>query len=141
MRTFYTLILFATLTVFACTDTYAQRIEYAYDEAGNRISRKKEIVLAKSAESPAAVLTEELAERTIKIYPNPTEGNLKVEISDFDKCQSVNLNIYNMQGQVILKRKMESSVCDLNISGRPDGLYVLQINIDGENTSWKIIKK
>jgi hypothetical protein len=141
MRTFYTLILFATLTVFACADTYGQRIEYAYDASGNRITRKKEIVLTKSAESPAPILTEELAERTIKIYPNPTEGNLKVEISDFDKCQSVNLTIYNMQGQVILKRKMESSVADLDISGKPNGLYVLQINIDGANTSWKIIKK
>jgi hypothetical protein len=129
------------LAVFAYTDAYAQRIEYAYDASGNRITRKKEIVLTKSSESPATVFTEELAERAIKIYPNPTEGHLKVEISDFDKCQSISLNIYNMQGQVILKRKMESSVCDLDISGRPNGLYVLQINIDGENTSWKIIKK
>jgi hypothetical protein len=129
------------LIVSVCTDAYAQRIEYTYDASGNRISRKKEIVLTKSAESPATVFTEELAERTIKIYPNPTEGHLKVEISDFEACQSVNLSIYNMQGQVVIKRKMESSVYDLDISGRPNGLYVLQINIDGENTSWKIIKK
>jgi hypothetical protein len=81
------------LAVFSCTDAYAQRIEYAYDEAGNRISRKKEIVLTKSAESPATIFTQELAKRTIKIYPNPTEGHLKVEISDFDQCQSVNLTI------------------------------------------------
>lgn len=141
MRIYYTLILLAMLAVFSCTDSYAQRIEYSYDASGNRISRKKEIVLTKSAVIPATIFTEELAERTIKIYPNPTEGHLKVEISDFDKCQSVSLSIYNIQGQLVLKRRMESSVCDLDISGRPNGLYVLQINIDGENTSWKIIKK
>ncbi|MDR2005444.1 MAG: T9SS type A sorting domain-containing protein, partial [Prevotella sp.] len=121
MRIQYTLILLSMLIVSVCTDAYAQRIEYTYDASGNRISRKKEIVLTKSAESPATVFTEELAERTIKIYPNPTEGHLKVEISDFEACQSVNLSIYNMQGQVVIKRKMESSVCDLDISGRPNG--------------------
>lgn len=141
MRKYYALILLSMLAVFACVDTYAQRIEYSYDASGNRISRKKEIVLTKSAESPATVFSEELAERTIKIYPNPTEGHLKVEITDFDQCEAVSLSLYNIQGQVVLKRRMESSVCDLDISGRPNGLYVLQINIDGENTSWKIIKK
>lgn len=118
----------------------AQKIQYVYDNAGNRV--KREIVLTKSAaETQPAVFTEELAKRTIKIYPNPTEGQLKVEVPAFEESNSVNLTIVNMQGQVVLRKKMNSVVADLDISSKPNGIYILQINIDGENSSWKIIKK
>lgn len=119
---------------------YGQKVQYAYDASGNRV--KREIVLTKSvAETQPVVFIEELAKRTIKVYPNPTEGQLKVEVSDFEKSKSVNLTIVNMQGQVVLRKKMSSATEDLDISGKAVGLYILQINIDGENSSWKIIKK
>jgi YD repeat-containing protein len=119
----------------------AQKIQYAYDDAGNRV--KKEIALAtkSSAEAQPSVFTEELAERTIRIYPNPTEGWLKVEVSDFEECKSADLSIVNMQGQVVLRKKMNSAISDLDISSKANGLYILLIRIDGENSSWKIIKK
>lgn len=115
-------------------------VKYTYDASGNRV--KREIVLTKSAvETRSDFFTEELAKRTIKIYPNPTEGQLKVEVSDFEECKSVGLTVVNMQGQIVLKKKMNSATDDLDMSGEASGLYILQINIDGENSSWKIIKK
>ncbi|MDR1090410.1 MAG: T9SS type A sorting domain-containing protein [Prevotella sp.] len=133
-------ILFSLLFIVLSGTMNAQKIQYAYDAAGNRI--KREIVLTKSAsETESSFFTEELAQRTIKIYPNPTEGQLKVEVSDFEDCKSVNLTIVNMQGQVVLRKKMNSATDDLDISGKASGLYVLRINIDGEYSSWKIIKK
>ncbi len=115
-------------------------VKYTYDASGNRV--KREIVLTKSAvETRSDLFTEELANRTIKIYPNPTEGQLKVEVSDFEGSKSVGLTIVNMQGQIVLKKKMNSATEELDMSGEASGLYILQINIDGENSSWKIIKK
>jgi len=62
----------------------AQTISYAYDNAGNRISRT--ILLStspqgvKKAEDP--VLVEyQIGERKITVYPNPTKGKLAVEIT------------------------------------------------------------
>lgn len=115
-------------------------VKYTYDASGNRV--KREIVLTKSTVATRSdFFTEELAKRTIKIYPNPTEGQLKVEVSDFEECKSVGLTVVNMQGQIVLKKKMSSATDDLDMSGEASGLYILQINIDGENSSWKIIKK
>lgn len=115
-------------------------VKFTYDASGNRT--KREIVLTKSAVATKLdILTEELAKRTIKIYPNPTEGQLKVEVSDFDECKSVGLIIVNMQGQIVLRKKMSSATEELDVSSEANGLYTLQINIDGEKSSWKIIKK
>jgi hypothetical protein len=119
----------------------AQKIRYSYDATGNRIMREMPLYEKSAVDTVPRVFTEELAKRTVNIYPNPTGGQLKVEVSDFEKCKSGNFTIVNMQGQVILRKKMNSAISDLDLNNRANGVYILQINIDDENSSWKIIKK
>lgn len=120
------------------------KVSYAYDAAGNRV--KREIVLATksmvlSDEDKSAFFTEEVAKRDIKIYPNPTYGQLVVEISDIDGVKSGTIIIVNINGQQVLKKKIDSTYIDLDISNKQTGIYILIVEIDGEKTTWKIIKK
>lgn len=120
------------------------KVSYAYDDAGNRV--KREIVLAAkskalSDEDKNTFFTEEVAKRDIKIYPNPTFGQLAVEISDIDGIKSGTITIVTLNGQHVLKKKIDSTHIDLNISNNQAGIYILIVEIDREKTTWKIIKK
>lgn len=117
-------------------------IRFAYDASGNRIERT--IVLSRSATKSASpeILTDHVAERSIKIYPNPTQGHLKVEIANTEDIKDCIITIHTMAtGQQVYRKKANFPVSDIDISGRPSGIYIMRINIDGKYTSWKIIKQ
>jgi YD repeat-containing protein len=124
----------------------AQNVSYRYDDAGNRTERV--IVLSSLSSpspslSPASVteLEDMIAGRKIKIYPNPTEGMLAVEIADFTKESKVEYLITDMSGKTISRKKADSSYTTLDLTRQRSGIYILRISINGENTNWKIIKK
>lgn len=136
------------LIIFLCIISFVSiqaqnKISYAYDVAGNRV--KREIVLAtKSAVAPteAEVFTDRIAERNIKIYPNPTQGQLKVEFGNTEGIKNCTITISAMNtGKQVKKQKAIFPVTDIDISNQPFGVYIMLIDIDGEYTSWKIIKK
>lgn len=119
------------------------KIKYSYDDAGNRI--KREIVLSslKSAISSDQITSfiEEVADQKIIIYPNPTKGQLTIEITDPENTVTGNLTIFNLRGQVIAKEQISSTRTSIDISTEPRGAYILHININEETSAWKIIKE
>ena len=120
-------------------------IAYRYDAAGNRISRT--IVLspisaqAPSEEKPPVVYSEVFADIQLKIYPNPTDGLVKVEIYNLPEGETAQIWVYAMSGQLLTSFKDVSKAVDINISGQPAGVYVMRIVSGKFRTEWKIIKK
>lgn len=117
-------------------------ILYSYDADGNRI--KREIILAKLSSTliQPEILQDKVAERNIKIYPNPTYGQLSVEFDKVDDIKNCTITINSMNtGEQILRKKGVFPVTDIDISNQPFGIYTMLIDIDGEYTSWKILKK
>lgn len=133
-------ILIFLLLIIPLSIAGQNKLKYTYDAAGNRI--KKEILLTstRSEEVSTTVFTEEFSKNVVKIYPNPTQGQLAVEISDAEKAKSANLTIFNLQGKIVTKAIVISNITNLDISSEPSGVYILQINIDGTLSSWRIIK-
>ena len=114
-------------------------LTYSYDAAGNRICR--EIVLSRSIETPQEPITEKIAEKQIKIYPNPTHGLLKVEIDGWEQSDNCTMVVYNQGGVQVETVKVSSPITEMDLSRSSNGLYILLISINENNTSWKIIKK
>lgn len=123
------------------------KIAYVYDAAGNRV--KREIVMQapkakgeqRSFESEEQMFSDMLYDYSVNIYPNPTEGTLKISIlglKDTDKCL---LEVYTMQGAQIISERIKTDNIGINISSRPAGIYLLRIIINDKSTTWKIIKK
>lgn len=137
------LLIFTLLFVSFISMQAQNTIKYTYDAAGNRV--KREIVLAtKSAIAPteAEVFTDQVAEREIKIYPNPTYGQLKVAFGNTEGIKKCTITISAMNtGKQIKKIKATFPETDIDISNQPFGIYIMLIDIDGEYTSWKIMKK
>ncbi|MDL2224432.1 T9SS type A sorting domain-containing protein [Bacteroidales bacterium OttesenSCG-928-M06] len=137
------LLLFFSL-LFSFT-IQAQRVEFTYDEAGNRISGKTISMLRADTgqETPSEDMTsfsEILAEHEIRIYPNPTKGLLKVEVDNLQDTKKVSLRLYGMGGNVVITRDGVASPVELDITSQPDGIYILRIVIGEHESEWKIIK-
>ena len=130
------------------TEGYAQSktYMYSYDQAGNRISRI--IDLTKTAaiatdstgqKEQAEVVEDYLDEQKIRIYPNPTDGILTVELPSTLE-QTVRYRLYNMNGQLLLDTRSQDTMTEFDISGYPSGFYLLQIMAGHQSVTWKIIK-
>ncbi len=133
--------LLVTVSCFSQTKVY----RYTYDNSGNRETRK--YIQLKSAEiASTSSETQTLQEfedlvsgQEIKIYPNPTQGMLNVEIPDLTET-GARLVVFNSQGQLIKDIKVNSNLSDVNLSNHPSGMYILKIIIGQETSEWKILK-
>lgn len=124
-------------------------IRFAYDALGNRV--KREIVLQNSDVAKRNLSSEEkkednfysdmLSEKQIRIWPNPTEGHLKVEIQGLAPEEKASLRITSMSGAVVNIKETTSPVSELDLSHCTNGIYLLHIATGGQKTTWKIIKK
>ena len=124
-------------------------IRFAYDALGNRV--KQEIVLQNSDVAKRNLSSEEkkedmfyadmLSEKQIRIWPNPTEGHLKVEIQGLAPEEKACLRITSMSGAVVNIKETTSPVSELDLSHCTNGIYLLHIATGGQETTWKIIKK
>ncbi|MCL2511710.1 MAG: T9SS type A sorting domain-containing protein [Bacteroidales bacterium] len=153
------------LCLFVFNNANAQ-VMYGYDDSGNRISR---IILRpiltpppqdsteypiEEQENPVAfvqdtengdeksqeVYTDALSKTPITIYPNPTSGLLTIKISEVPQHSVSNLTLFDMHGRIIIQEQPLSNENNLDIGAQPSGMYIMQITVGEEVTSWKIIK-
>jgi hypothetical protein len=99
-----------------------------------------------SIKNPVAMAREEdenevqNIDNQINVYPNPTDDKFIIELPD---VQNATIDLYNIQGQVLLSQK-EMNVLDANhyeasVTHLPKGIYVLKINLDNQINIQKII--
>ena len=128
--------------------TFVQgKIGYSYDAAGNRV--KREIVMSvpkamtrqQNFASENKSFSDMISDHSIKIYPNPTEGNLRISIPGLKDTDVCFLDVYTIQGMRILTENVTTDNTDINISNQSAGVYLLKITINNTSTTWKIIKK
>ena len=125
-------------------------VEFDYDPAGNRISRtlifdtglrsdqgEEEEALAEDISG----LTDIINECLIRIYPNPTEGLLRIDIESMPAKETAQIMLYSLSGQLILAQRDITASAELNLGGQSRGVYLLHIWIGEEKREWKIIKK
>lgn len=118
-------------------------INYTYDGSGNRTSAER-IINLRQAETDSTgkvkPMLHELTSHRITIYPNPTDGNFSIEIGTPETIEQASITIYSMSGTIIYYDDEPDAVNEIDITSSPDGMYLLIIRIDGENSTWKIIK-
>lgn len=136
------ILLFFMLSTFFAVHAQ-EKMTFSYDAAGNRVSRV--MVLAKSsAKSRQTALTQsyfdEVGGKQVKIYPNSSTGHVLVEILGIGDA-SVFLSVYNTSGMQVFSQSLEEERLDIDLSSQTSGIYVLNILVDGEKQSWKIVKK
>ena len=131
---------FLFFVLFSLSLSAQKKVMYAYDAAGNRI--KKEILFEQSqSKSQVVACSDMLDEKEIKIYPNPTEGELRVEIfNELKKTEGI-VSVHGNNGAMIYTTPIINGSASLDISSCPNGLYILHVKIGDCVSSWKIIKR
>ncbi len=122
----------------------AQTFNYTYDAAGNRIHRQ--MVPLKSPENTTdsteiMPAVEQAGVIAIRVFPNPTAGALRVEITNMPENTRGSLVVWNLQGQELLRIQPLSVSMTADLSRHPAGNYILQIVIGAEKREWEIVKQ
>jgi len=121
-----------------CLILAQNKLNYAYDADGNRIERT--ISMTRSASVTTEFYEEIIAEKNVKIYPNPTKGQLKVEISNTE-INSGSIQVFDMNGRKIIQQKITEITTPIDLSNYSTGTYILKIQLNNESSNWKIIKE
>ena len=88
--------------------------------------------------TPTPVGINELTSATINIYPNPTTGQLFISL---EEVKTGVLRVRNSLGQIVFEDNFEATKeLDISLDG-PSGLYFLQLEVDGEIITKKVVKE
>jgi len=131
---------------FLLSFLHAQRIVYRYDAAGNRTARIIEYnsqpqLAAMQPQEPQHYEDHMFPDKSVVIYPNPTRGQVTVEIQNYDAETVGNISISTVNGRLLQRADISGSHTPLDIGSQPDGMYLFSITIDGQTSTWKILKK
>ena len=151
-----------SLTVFLmlclASNAWCQQAEYKYDAAGNRSQRK--VITLKgntpgkggTTKSTVSVSDEQTGisdasyedlpgERKLMIYPNPTQGLIRIGFQGTGDLKEARLLLFDVHGKLLrqVNRVGPSNILDL--SQYPQGMYILQIIEDRTKSEWKIVKE
>lgn len=102
--------------------------KWAYIDDYNGYVNKVAFVV--KANEPTNVHSLSSIENSIKIYPNPANNIIKVDINDIIKSQIHKLTLYNIQGQIVksvLEPANSNNSYLINVAEITSGIYYLNI--------------
>jgi hypothetical protein len=120
-------------------------ILFAYDNTGNRVER---IIYFSSPrntrnamQEEETAISEELNSNIIRIYPNPTEGILRIEITGYKDETNGTIRLYSSSGNPVYNNSINGTITDIDLTEQVSGIYVLIIAVNNETSTWKIVKE
>ncbi len=90
--------------------------------------------------SNITVLDISCGKSAVKVYPNPANNFLNVNITGTDN-QFYTIQIFNSAGQALLSKTLQNATSQIDISNLASGFYTLTVNNNTGRESIKIIKK
>jgi len=154
-RIFNLISLIIILSIVSILGVNAQNsIAYGYDSNGNRTSRVltvdrsslnsfplNEKELRSSVEEAKAIDTYDDLETSIKIYPNPTKGVLKVLLENYKDPIKGNFQLFDLNGSLLQHGRIDSNETEIYMNKVSNGMYVFRLTINGSVTDYKIVKQ
>ena len=134
-----------TILLLLTARLQAQKVCITYDKAGNRTNRticlKSKEATSDSVSIAKIPITENMGEMVITLYPNPTKGQLKIQITN-KTCETEGvLELYDLSGRLVKVQKTVGESTMLDISRYPLGIYLMRIRACDKVSEWRIIKE
>lgn len=138
-------ILLATLFSLVTVCSYGQLYLYAYDAAGNRITRRYSVngmsLISEENENEEVQLSKMQQKYQMTARMTDTKGEIVIGITPLDSETQGEITIYNLNGVQILKAQVREEETSINLADQPAGTYVLRVTVNETTKSWKIIKE
>jgi hypothetical protein len=122
-------------------------LNYLYDKAGNRTSVNMDEIDLRSASVAKLDENEPLADdlfgaREIKIYPNPTRGDLNIQIQNGEKEEKYQYLLFDLNGRLLMEFSHSGNgTVPLNLHSFYTGTYILVIRTSDGDLKYKIMKE
>ena len=72
----------------------------------------------------------------INIFPNPSCGMFCITNS---KASSLLISVYNVLGELVLKRECANTPIQMDLSSERKGIYFVEVEIEGKRINKKIV--
>lgn len=103
----------------------------------------RQSILTNQLRSPI-ILAEDAADEsdiaTIAVYPNPTDGQIRINLADYDSDEVVTVKLYSELGAVIYIGQFNTVSFEVDLSQFENGIYMLQTNLNGTSKMTRIVK-
>lgn len=136
---------------FKAFETDASYMTYNFND-GRCICKDSSAVLAPSTEfstaytnqcfNEAGLSSNEplLVEKTISIYPNPTNANLNVRLEQTKFKPADNIKLLSISGQILYASPIYSADTSIDMRNYPPGTYIIKITLAGMPKTFRLIK-
>lgn len=85
-------------------------------------------------------VSELLSKANVSLFPNPTEGNLHVNLNGY-KSEVIQMNIYNAAGKLVKSDEILKASNEYDLSNLPKGVYVVELRNGNNKSSSRIVLK
>lgn len=147
----YISIIIISLVCFFSSALNAQNdIAFDYDDNGNRVVRRllnmqqseykiDTVNIDEDLIKETLTVNDRIGETQIRFFPNPVKQWLNIEVTGAEQWEIGEYALYNNSGKLIDKGQL-SSDNRLDFKNYSPGLYLLEINVNDEKQTWKILK-
>lgn len=151
MKRWLTLLLPLAFIVASTKICYSQQqgdVTFSYDGNGNRILRS--ITFARMGGngekgddkgSPVVSAKDAFANLEVSIYPNPTHDRVLLSVGDNRRETPVRARLATLAGATLWEGTVTCNVESIDLSGQASGVYLLELNAEGERHVWKVVKR
>lgn len=143
MKTLFLILSFLATSSFSSAQ---EKVSFSYDAAGNRISRTV-ITLSRAMRAAPDSLEQEkvnyiLYDCKVTVYPNPTEGEINLSVSNGKEDAVSDVTVYDVAGNLLKTLQIEGNTSvSIDLSDYPDGIYLINFRQEESVSYYKIIKK
>jgi hypothetical protein len=143
-------------------DIIGQTVMFTYDQNGNRLTRSLVVEQLQSSSVSFPVINQKLLRSSTEfsktkesakgssenetgklktlVYPNPTKGLIRIDISNMPKNSRNEIRLFDLSGNQLLIEKNSESYSEIDINSFKDGIYILRIKVNEQIFDWKVIK-
>ena len=72
---------------------------------------------------------------SVRLYPNPTNGQMIVEAEDM-----ISVSVYNLVGQCLLRKDVAEGNVAIDMNGWQDGVYMVKVSTNSGSVMQKVVK-
>lgn len=120
---------------------FGQRVEYEYDDAGNRIAKTYLPIIISREQRNSNYIVGGLAETDDKVTIKYKKDKITISIVDYEKNSDSSVEVCSVDGKVIEKIHIDCHEITYPTNGLPNGVYVVNVSVDEYTKVWKFIKE
>ena len=153
MKKTITVIFILCMNIIHCSAQNSRTFLFEYDNMGNRVVRYMTPPPSMMSESNQNQDNKTNADSTnikklttdgiysLKIYPNPTKGNININVEKYKRGSKIIFKLYDVNNRLMYNLESSNAYTAIDISSLSVGVYYLKVVIENSCNNYMIIKE